>query len=167
MGKSIVLIGPMGVGKTTIGKKLAKRLELQFIDTDQEIAKVHGAIPEIFESKGESYFRNLENIAVAEAIDSGAVVATGGGAVLSFDNQTKLKEATVIYLATDGRHMRSRLAPGNRPLLKNGYDDWLRIYSERKPLYEALADLEIDTSSKTLGSIITEIIEKLEDHDRD
>jgi shikimate kinase len=165
MGKSIVLIGPMGVGKTTIGKKLARKLELPFIDTDHEIVQEHGPINEIFETRGEQTFRAFENAAVAKAIDSVAVVATGGGAVLSFENQKKLKSATVIYLATDGRHMRSRLAPGNRPLLKNGFDDWLRIYNERKPLYEVLADIEIDTSSKTLSSIIAEILEKLGSND--
>lgn len=165
MKRSVVLIGPMGVGKTTIGKKLSKKLDLPFIDTDQVIVKEHGAITEIFAKQGESYFRALEDKAVSEAIDSLAVVATGGGSVLSFENQKKFKEARVVYLATDGRHMRSRLSKNTRPLLKNGFEDWLRIYAERKPLYEALSDIEVDTSGKSLSIVVTEIVEKLSSHD--
>lgn len=161
MEKAIVLIGPMGVGKTTIGKKLARKLARTFVDTDQLIVKEHGAIADIFSSQGEAGFRKLEDLAVAAAIQSKSVVATGGGAVLSFENQRKLKEAKVVYLATDGRHMKSRLSKGARPLLRNGFDDWLKIYAERKPLYEALADFEIDTSGKSLASVVTEIVEKL------
>jgi shikimate kinase len=161
--KPIVLIGPMGVGKSTIGKKLAKKLGLTFVDTDLLIVKEHGPIPEIFKDKGETVFRNFEELAVADAMKSPQVIATGGGAVLSGKNQRAIENAIVIYLSTNGQHMKSRLANGNRPLLENGISDWKRIYEERKPLYERLCDFEIDCSAASLSKTITEICTKLEE----
>lgn len=158
----IVLIGPMGVGKTTIGKKLAKRLSLEFVDTDALIIQKHGEIPAIFESEGESVFRNYEEQALREALSQVRVIATGGGAVLSGTNQRLLENATVIYLSTSGLHMKSRLENGKRPLLKNGIADWKAIYEERRPLYERLATFEIDTSAAGLGKTLDHICEKLE-----
>jgi shikimate kinase len=152
----------MGVGKTTIGKKLAKRLEVPFVDTDVLITNAHGEIPEIFENQGEAIFRTYEEKALKDALTVNQVVATGGGAVLSGENQRALETATVIYLSTNGLHMRARLSNGNRPLLKNGMTDWKEIYESRKPLYERLATFEIDTSAAGLGKIIDTICEKLE-----
>jgi shikimate kinase len=157
----VVLIGPMGVGKTTIGKKLARALGLPFRDTDALVVAKHGPIPEIFETQGEAVFRRYEEEELALALESPAVIATGGGAVMSVKNQSAMKSASVFYLSTDGRHMASRLANGNRPLLKNGIEDWRRIYSERKPVYELCADFEINTSTQTLASALEEIKQKL------
>jgi shikimate kinase len=126
ISKPIVLIGPMGVGKTTIGRKLARTLSLPFVDTDVLVTKTHGPIPEIFEKQGETSFREYEEEAVAKAITEVQVIATGGGAVLSGLTQRNLESAIVIYLSTNGKHMKSRLEKGNRPLLKNGMDDWNR-----------------------------------------
>ena len=162
LNRPVVLIGPMGVGKTTIGKKLAKRLEVPFVDTDVLITNAHGEIPEIFENQGEAIFRTYEEKALKDALTANQVVATGGGAVLSGENQRALETATVIYLSTNGLHMRARLSNGNRPLLKNGMTDWKEIYESRKPLYERLATFEIDTSAAGLGKIIDTICEKLE-----
>lgn len=158
----VVLIGPMGVGKTTIGKKLAKRLSLEFVDTDALIVQEHGEIPAIFETQGESAFRGYEEQALREAMSKVRVIATGGGAVLSGNNQRVLEHAIVIYLSTSGLHMKSRLENGNRPLLKNGISDWREIYESRKPLYERLATFEIDTSAAGLGKTLDDICEKLE-----
>jgi len=160
--KPIVLIGPMGVGKTTIGRKLARTLSLPFVDTDVLVTKTHGPIPEIFERQGETSFRVYEEEAVAKAITEVQVIATGGGAVLSGLTQRNLESAIVIYLSTNGKHMKSRLEKGNRPLLKNGMDDWNRIYEERKPLYEAICNFEIETSEVGLAQTISKICEKLE-----
>jgi len=162
LNRPVVLIGPMGVGKTTIGKKLAKRLEVPFVDTDVLITNAHGEIPEIFENQGEAMFRTYEEKALKDALTANQVVATGGGAVLSGENQRSLEVATVIYLSTNGLHMRARLSNGNRPLLKNGMTDWKEIYESRKPLYERLATFEIDTSAAGLAKIIDTICEKLE-----
>jgi shikimate kinase len=158
----VVLIGPMGVGKTTIGKKLAKRLSLEFVDTDALIVQQHGEIPAIFETQGESAFRGYEETALRDAMSKVRVIATGGGAVLSGNNQRVLEHAIVIYLSTSGLHMKSRLENGNRPLLKNGISDWREIYEARKPLYERLATFEIDTSAAGLGKTLDDICEKLE-----
>lgn len=163
--QAVALIGPMGVGKTTIGKKLSKKLEVTFIDTDQQIVSSYGPIPEIFQSKGEPYFRELEEQELAKALQSNAVVATGGGAVLSAINQTALKQAVVVYLATDGKHIQNRLVKGKRPLISNGLDDWRRIYDARKPIYEKLADVTVDTTGKGLKTIIDEILGKLESYE--
>lgn len=160
--RPIVLIGPMGVGKSTIGKKLGRRLGLPFVDTDVIVTNAHGDIPEIFEKEGESAFRNYEEQALREALEVVQVVATGGGAVLSGTNQRMLENAVVIYLSTSGLHMKSRLENGNRPLLKNGIADWKAIYESRKPLYERLATFEIDTSAAGLGKTMDAICEKLE-----
>ena len=155
----------MGVGKTTIGKKLARALKLPFIDTDALIVAEHGPIPEIFAQRGESEFRRLEEEAVNAALAEPAVVATGGGAVLSELTRSRLGKATVVYLSTDGRHMASRLANGNRPLLQNGIEDWRRIYDERKPIYEQVADLTVNTSNQSMASALDEIKTRLEAND--
>jgi shikimate kinase len=151
----------MGVGKTTIGRKLAKALKLQFIDTDNLITDEHGPIPAIFEERGEAVFRRFEEDAMEKAIRSSAVVATGGGAVMSELTRKRLKAVTVIYLSTDGKHIASRLKNGNRPLIQNGVEDWRRIYDERKPLYLETADFEINTSGQPINASIKDIIERL------
>ena len=158
----IVLVGPMGVGKTTVGRKLAKTLGVPFVDTDALIVAKHGSIPEIFESQGEPVFRILEEEALAEAISKPGVVATGGGAVVSALSKERLKATTVIYLSTDGKHISSRLQHGSRPLIKDGLADWKRIYDERKPIYESVANIEIDTSGQPLKDTVNAIRKALE-----
>lgn len=157
----IVLVGPMGVGKTTIGRKLSRAIKTNFSDTDSIFIAEHGAIDEFFAKHGEAEFRVLETEALRKALSKPGVVATGGGAVLAAESQALLKSATVVYLATDGKHIGSRLQHGNRPLLKNGVADWRKIYESRKPIYEAVADLTIDTSNQPLAVIISTIREKL------
>jgi shikimate kinase len=157
----IVLVGPMGVGKTTIGKKLAKILSIPFLDTDQIIVRSHGPIDEFFEKNGEPAFRTIEQGALKDAVQAPAVVATGGGAVLSESSRHLLASCTVIYLATDGKHMASRLRKSARPLLKNGLEDWNRIYDARRAIYKQVADFEIDTSGHSLAETITAIRERL------
>jgi shikimate kinase len=158
---ALVLVGPMGVGKTTVGKKLARSLKVPFVDTDSLVVAEHGAIEKIFSEQGEPAFRNYEEQALNQAISAPAVIATGGGAVLSELKRTRLKTVTVIYLSTDGRHIKSRLRGSKRPLLKNGFDDWTRIYDERKPIYESIADLIVNTSGQSLGATVNEIKQKL------
>jgi shikimate kinase len=158
MKMPIFLIGPMGVGKTTVGKKLAKTLSVGFLDTDKEIVRNHGQIPRIFSEHGEGHFRELESQALKQSLNKAGVIATGGGIVLSAENQEILSKNFVVYLATDGTHMRSRLIARPRPLLRNGMDDWHRIYEERRPQYERLSTVEIDTSGKSLNSVVDEIL---------
>jgi shikimate kinase len=151
----------MGVGKSTVGKKLARALKVPFYDTDNLIEAENGKISDYFAEHGEEAFREVEHLALARALRSPGIVATGGGAVLLEKSRELLKNATVVYLATDGKHMGSRLRNGSRPLLKNGMDDWKRIYDSRKPLYESTADVRIDTSGHPLAQTISEIRERL------
>ena len=159
--KPVVLVGPMGVGKTTVGKKLAKRLELPFIDTDAVITKNHGDISAIFADHGEPAFREIESDVLVSLLNDPAVISTGGGAVLHEKSREALSLATVVYLSTDGKHIASRLKGGNRPLIKNGISDWRQIYNSRKPLYEQVADLTVDTSNSSLLQTIDAILEGL------
>ena len=156
-GKVIVLVGPMGVGKTTIGKKLANSLGLEFKDTDLIFTKRFGDISSYFANQGETAFRKHEEDIVAELLGEDAVIATGGGAVLSELTRQRLAAAKVVYLSTDGTHMHNRLTQGNRPLLKHGLDDWKRIYDERRPIYEQIADVTVDCSGKPIKQSVIDI----------
>ncbi len=151
----------MGVGKTTVGKKLAKRLDLPFVDTDSVITKNHGDITAIFAARGEPAFREIESDVLVSLLNEPAVISTGGGAVLHEKSREALSLATVVYLSTDGKHIASRLKGGNRPLIKNGISDWRQIYNSRKPLYEQVADLTVDTSNSSLVQTIEAILEGL------
>lgn len=157
----IVLIGPMGVGKTTVGKKLARAIRVPFCDTDSLISQQHGSISDYFANHSEDEFRQVEHLALKQALEGPGVVATGGGAVLLEKSRVLLRDATVVYLATDGKHMASRIKNGSRPLLKNGIEDWKRIYESRKAFYESTADVTIDTSGHPLAQTISEIRERL------
>ncbi len=152
-----MLIGPMGVGKTTIGKKLANSLGLEFKDTDTIFTKRFGDISSYFANHGETAFRKHEEDIVAELLGDEAVIATGGGAVLSDLTRQRLASATVVYLSTDGTHMNKRLTQGSRPLLKHGIDDWKRIYDERRSIYEDLADVTVDCSGKPIRQSVLDI----------
>ena len=94
----IVLVGPMGAGKTTLGKRLAKILDLPFVDTDKMVTSEHGSIKELFATKGEAHFRVLESAALARALGGKGVVATGGGIVLSKANRALLTQNATIFL---------------------------------------------------------------------
>lgn len=156
----LFLVGPMGVGKTTIGKKIAKKLAVEFSDTDKIIIAQHGPIAEIFKNHGESYFRDLESETLKTLSDFNGIVATGGGIVLSEQNREFLKDKTVVYLSTKGKQMRTRLLSSKkRPLLKNGYEDWVKIYEARKPLYEEVSSEEISIDGKPLSSVADRCVE--------
>lgn len=159
--RAIVLVGPMGVGKTTVGRKLAKTLARKFVDTDNLIVKAHGDIAGIFETQGEKIFREIESDTVISLLNEAIVVSTGGGAVLNEHTRQALRIATVIYLSSDGKHIGSRLRGGKRPLIKNGMSDWRSIYESRRNLYEEVADITIDTSGKSLHETLEAITEEL------
>jgi shikimate kinase len=161
----IVLVGPMGVGKTTVGKRLASTLDVDFRDTDRIFIDRHGAIADFFKQKGEAEFRRLEESIVAEAITIPGVVATGGGAVLSDETRMKLKNATVVYLMTDGTHMANRLSQSKRPLIRNGLSDWKQIYDQRRPIYEKVADITVDCSGQAIRETVSAIVEALDKHE--
>ena len=157
MEQPLVLVGPMGVGKTTVGKKLAKELKTSFADTDKIIASEHGSISSLFERLGEPGFREIESNVLAKCLQGSGIVATGGGVVTTESNRMLLKNHNVIYLATDGNNVSSRISTRNRPLLSDGENSWKNIYEARKPFYQEVATHEVDTSGKSLATIVTEI----------
>ena len=153
----VVLVGPMGAGKTRVGKRVARILDLGFTDTDKVIVAEHGPIADLFAEHGEPYFRALERDAVARALESSDVVSLGGGAVLDPATQTDLRGHRVVFLTVSARAVEGRLGDGKRPLIRDGLSDWQRIFDERRDLYEGLSDLTIDTSHRQYDSIAEEV----------
>jgi len=154
---ALVLIGPMGSGKSRIGKRIAKLLEAEFTDTDKVIVAEHGSIATIFEQHGEPYFRAVEREVVATALAGDGVVSLGGGAVLDEATQADLERQRVVLFTVTPEAVAPRLANEKRPLVKNGLDDWLRIRDARMPLYERLADATFDTSTRPTSIIAEEV----------
>ena len=159
-GSAIVLIGPMGAGKTSIGRRVARALGVPFADTDKLITRDHGAIPALFERHGEAHFRALEREAVSAALEKGGVVALGGGAILDAATRADLAAHRVVFLTVSAHIVAARLHGGGRPLLADGdpVARWERIYAERRDLYDEVADVTFDTSSGPLGAVVDEIV---------
>jgi len=149
----VVLIGAPGAGKTRTGKRVARILGLPFVDTDKRIVAVHGPIPALFEQHGEPRFRELERQAVQAALLEHAVVSLGGGAVLDLDTRADLEPLPVVQLTTSVEAIASRIGDGRRPLLKDGTAAWEALVAARAPIYDALADLTIDTSRMPIDAV--------------
>jgi shikimate kinase len=156
-GPPVVLIGPMGAGKTRIGKRVARILETGFQDTDKIIVAENGPIPAIFDEHGEDYFRALEREAVARALASDDVVALGGGAVLAPETRALLAFHRVVLVTVTPEAVAPRIGDGRRPLVLGGLPDWERIYAERRPIYEQLARLTVDTSHRPIDVVAQEV----------
>lgn len=150
--KPIALVGMMGVGKTSIGRRLAQRLQIPFVDADQEIVDAAGlSIPEIFEKFGEEHFRDGERRVIARLFDGKRkIIATGGGAFVNEETrQLMLERATVIWLDADIDTLVERTArKGDRPLLANGdaREILTKLAQERNPLY---AQAHVHVKSQT------------------
>ena len=165
---NIFLIGPMGAGKSTIGRQLAATMRMEFEDSDQEIQRRTGVgIPVIFEYEGESGFRTRE----AKVIDDltqheGTVLATGGGAVLDPENRRVLaSRGFVVYLYCSPEQQYERTAKDrNRPLLQT--EDPLgrlrELMKERDPLYRQTADLVVSTEKRSAAAVSREICKRME-----
>ncbi|WP_066803030.1 shikimate kinase [Moraxella oblonga] len=164
---SIFLVGPMGAGKTTIGKLLAKHLKREFVDCDWYIADQAGTdIPWIFAKEGEVGFRQRETEALKVLVSMpNAVIATGGGAVTRAENRELLKRGLVIFLDAnvDTQLLRTK-KDTNRPLLQteNPRAVLEKLYQERRPLYLEVADMVIMTGKSYPKQMLLEIIEALE-----
>lgn len=157
---AIVLVGPMGAGKTSIGKRVAKALELGFVDTDAVVVRSHGAIADIFAAQGEARFRELEREAVSQALAHGGVVSLGGGAVLDSETRADLRCHRVALLTVSPSLVAGRIGGGHRPLLAAEEDPvvrWRRILEERLPLYREVADATFDTSHGPLSDVADQI----------
>lgn len=161
----IVLIGPMGSGKSRVGQRLAASVDAPFVDTDLRIAERYGPIEQIFDREGEEYFRIIEREVVAEALLEEAVISLGGGAVLHEDTRADLADLPVVWLKVSPEAVAPRLSGGNRPLIANGgIGAWKAILEERTPVYASLADLEIDTSRRSVARIVDDITERFGVH---
>jgi shikimate kinase len=162
--RNIYLIGPMGSGKTAVGKQLARMLSVPFYDSDAEVERRTGVdIPFIFEREGEPGFRARESEAIEALVQLEPIVmATGGGAILSEDNRKLLAEhGTVIYLDTSLGQQMQRVGSGRgRPLLKDGnLADRLRKLREvRDPIYNAMADHIVPTDNRRVQKVADEIV---------
>lgn len=156
-GAVVVLIGAPGAGKTRTGKRVARLLGVDFIDTDKRIVAAHGPISTIFEHHGEPHFRTIERDVVAESLREPAVVTLGGGAVLDPRTQADLANKRVVQLTVSADAVSARIAGGKRPLLKDGIGAWSALVAARQPLYDELSELTIDTSDRSLDLVAREI----------
>jgi len=169
--KNYYLIGPMGAGKSTIGRYIAKSLDMKFYDTDQEIETRTGAsVSWIFDVEGEEGFRRREENLICELTSlPGIVLATGGSSVLSpVIRNTLIKNGTVIYLQASIEQQQNRtLKDRKRPLLQHGnVRSVLEAFEqEYKPLYESLAELTFTTDGRSVRAVADEILEYLSKND--
>lgn len=165
--KRVVLVGPMGAGKSTIGRLLAKELGYRFLDSDRIIEERCGAnIPWIFDVEGEDGFRQRETSMLDELSNEvGTVLATGGGAVMRAENHGLLKKnAVVVYLKTsiDQQVERTR-KDRNRPLLQNEDPEGVlrRLFAIRDPLYTELADIVMFTDRKSPRLVVRQLVNRI------
>jgi len=166
--KSIVLIGPPGAGKSTVGGLLAREIEQDFVDTDQEIESREGKkISEIFVEDGEPHFREIEEVVVLDVLKrSSGVIALGGGAVLSDSVQEELQrmkdssECEVLFLDVTIAYAAPRVGFNKeRPLLLvNPRVSWQELMNKRRPIYTSLASRIIDTNERRPEDVVTEIM---------
>lgn len=163
---AIFLIGPSGVGKTTVGRILARTMRLNFVDTDREIEKqANKSIVEIFESAGEEVFRNLESKVISECQNKkGLVVSTGGGSILREENRSVMRTGIVVYLYAAPEFIEERVKRSkNRPLLNHGNSAQIsrELMKQREPLYKQEADFSIRTDRSNAKAIARRIEQTL------
>ena len=163
---AIVLVGPMGVGKSTVGRLLAERLGLGYRDTDADIVAEQGrAIAEIFVDEGEAVFRAIEKRAVAAALaEHEGVLALGGGAVLDADTRALLAGLRVVYLSMDVEEAVRRTGlNAARPLLAvNPRRQWRELMEARRHLYEEVATAVVATDGRTPEEVTQAALDALE-----
>ena len=141
LGKHLALVGFMGAGKTTIGREVAARIDRPFVDTDEELERRHGSIAKIFDERGEAEFRALEEVVVAEALAASepAVLALGGGAVVSEATRRLVRRAHVVHLVVDVSAAWERVRDADRPLARDE-EGFRRLFDERLEVYAAVCD---------------------------
>lgn len=162
--RNIFLIGPMGAGKSSVGRYLATQLNMDFFDTDEEIEKRTGVdIGWIFDVEGEMGFRKREEAVVSELANlSNIILATGGGTILSPESRAILhSKGVVIYLEVSLRYQQSRtINDSRRPLLRvqNRQEILEKLQNERERLYEEIADFRVLTDKRNVRTVADEII---------
>jgi shikimate kinase len=164
--RPIVLVGLMGAGKTSIGRRLAGKLGLGFVDADQEIEKAAGkSIPEIFADHGEPYFREGERRVIARLLDNGAqVLATGGGAFMNEETRARITAASIsLWLKADLPLLMKRVMKrDNRPLLKQDDPEAVmrNLMDTRYPVY-AQADITVESRDVQHTQMVNEVVRAL------
>ena len=164
--RSIVLVGLMGCGKSSVGRRLAARLDLPFVDADDEIERAAGkSIPDIFADHGEAHFRDGERKVIQRLLAAGPqVIATGGGAYMNDETRANIRRAAIsLWLKAELAVLMRRVAKrSNRPLLKNANPEAVMrtLIDERYPVY-AEADITIDSRDVTHEIIVSECLEAL------
>lgn len=167
MAPDLVLLGPMGAGKSTVGRELAKILDCEFTDTDELIETDQGkSISEIFVEDGEAHFRLVEESVVIDALrECQGVLSLGGGAITSVATQDVLRSSSAkkIFLDISLSAVSPRVGFDKaRPLLMvNPRQKWSELMNERRPIYESLSDLSIDVSDLEVSEIVSRIVAKL------
>jgi shikimate kinase len=165
--KNLFLVGPMGAGKSAVGRHLARLLHREFVDSDEEIETRTGVdIPFIFEKEGEEGFRKREVKVIDELSQrEGVVLATGGGAIADPESRSRLgARGFVVYLHTSVKQQLERTQRRNkRPLLENGDKEKVlrELMEERDPLYREISDLIIETDGRRVQTVAREIHDAL------
>lgn len=169
-GARIALIGPPAAGKSTIGRLLAERLDIPLRDTDARIVEQHGDIQQIFASRGEARFREIEREIVRrslrELLDRPGVVSLGGGAILNPGTRAQLKHPAikVITIMIDADVARVRLGGSRRPLLDDDADPvaaWQALVEERLPLYESVSTATVSASNEPPSTVVNRVVDVL------
>jgi shikimate kinase len=161
----VVLVGPMGAGKTTVGHLLAERLGTSFRDTDDDVERAEGrSVSDIFVESGEEHFRGAERAAVARALDEhDGVLALGGGAVMAEETRNLLVGQRVVFLRVGLADAAARVGLGvSRPLLLGNVRGTMKtLLDERAPVYDSVATAVVDTDGRTPEEVADAVVEVL------
>ena len=165
MAPRAIIIGAPGAGKTSVGRRVAERLGVEFRDSDAAIEKRAGKpVSDIFLSDGETEFRRLEREVIAESLkDIDGVLSVGGGAVLDPDTREAFSRHTVVWLEVDLGNATKRVGMNSaRPLLMgNVRGTMTTMLNERTPLYEEVATVTVDTSGRPLKDVVNDVVAEL------
>jgi shikimate kinase len=165
-GRAIVLVGLMGAGKTSVGRRLAEKLGLEFVDADHEITVAAGkSIPEIFADHGEDYFREGERRVIARLLENGAqVLATGGGAYMNSETRERIRDQGIsVWLKANLDLLLKRVSKRNdRPLLQQDEPAKVlqRLIDARYPVY-GLADVTVESRDVQHGQMVNDVIKAI------
>lgn len=153
----MVVVGPPAAGKTRVAKRLGRILDVDVVDTDTEVVKRWGPIPDIFATHGEDFFRAQERDAVENALTTSGVVALGGGAVVDASTQADLVAHRVALITITAEAVAPRLENDKRPLLGRGLDAWKELVAQRHEVYQAVATREFDASHRSIDDVADEV----------